>query len=269
MQKKNNNSYQTIFFFLIFPNVAGVLKKERHDASLYSQVSSNVATKTNMNAKKEFPRWFLVYGRLKGDKRQTAARRPQSYRVPLRWRGLNADTGSSIEGISDVHLHKADSSSPFTFLLRPPILSPPPFSLASSLATLADVCFLLHPLSESTSTFCTLRRSISAQHAYSRCFAFIRPSAPLHYTFQPYPMSSFRHIPLIYPLCFSEELECFLYARISLLNLVHQVTILLLSPFSPRYFSCRYSTLLLFLVNAFVFVTRRTSGTSPLFFCIR
>lgn len=101
-------------------------------------------------------------------------------------------------------------------------------------------------------------------------FRFYTSFCPSSLYLSTLPHVLFRHIPLIYPLCFSEELECFLYARISLLNLVHQVTILLLTPFSPRYFSCRYSTLLLFLVNAFVFVTRRTSsGTSPLFFCIR
>lgn len=71
----------------------------------------------------------------------------------------------------------------------------------------------------------------------TRCFAFIHPSAPLHCTFQPYPLATpvpLRHILLISPLCFAgaaeEELECLLYARISLLNLVLQVTILLLSP---------------------------------------
>lgn len=137
---------------------------------------------------------------------------------------------------------------------------------------LADVYFLLHPLSESTSTFCSLRPSISAQHAYS-LFHFYTSfcSSSLYLsTLSPYTSAPpLRHILLISSLCFSEELECLLYARISLLNLVLQVTILLLSPFSSWYFSCRYSTLLLFLVNAFVFVTERTSGSSPLFFCIR
>lgn len=113
--------------------------------------------------------------------------------------------------------------------------------------------------------------SISAQHAYSlfRFYTSFCPSSLYLSTLSPYTSALLRHILLISSLCFSEELECLLYARISLLNLVLQVTILLLSPFSPRYFSCRYSTLLLFLVNAFVFVTERIPATSPLFFCIR
>lgn len=121
---------------------------------------------------------------------------------------------------------------------------------------LADVCFLLHPLSESTSTFCSLPPFYLGSARVLSLFRFYTSFCPSSLYLSTLPHVLFRHIPLIYPLCFSEELECFLYARISLLNLVHQVTILLLSPFSPRYFSCRYSTLLLFLVNAFVFVTR-------------
>lgn len=170
-------------------------------------------------------------------------------------------------------MHKADfsssSSSSTTFLLLPPPSFPP--VLLPPALYLADVCFLLHPLSESTSTFCSLRPSISAQHAYSlfRFYTSFCPSLLYLSTLPLYTSSRPHHILLIYPLCLSEELEYLLHARISFLNLVLQVTILLLSPFSPRYFSCRYSTLLLFLVNAFVFVTERTSGTSPLFFCIR
>lgn len=161
----------------------------------------------------------------------------------------------------------------FIYIKRIP---PPPlfyYVLPNSLSIsfpclLADVYFLLHPLSKSTSTFCSFHPSISAHHVF-RFYTFLCPSSLYFSTLSPYTSAFLRHILLISSLCFSEELERLLYARISLLNLVLQVTILLLSPFSPRYFSCRYSTLLLFLVNAFVFVTERTSGTSPLFFCIR
>lgn len=206
-----------------------------------------------MNAKKEF-RSFLIGTFKRGWKTDGSADR-EATEVFLRWRGLNADTGSSIEDISDIHLHKAHSS--FTFLLRPRRPAP--------LSPCLDVCFLLHPLSESTSTFCSLCPSISAQHALFRFYTSFCPSSlylstlsiPLHLR-PPSPHTAY--------LLFVFLRGCLLHARISLLNLVLQVTILLLS---PRYFSCRYSTLLLFLVNAFVFVTERTSGTSPLFFCIR
>lgn len=190
-------------------------------------------------------------------------------RVFLRWRGLNADTGSSIESISDVHLHKVDSSSS-TFLLRP--FSPSP---SHSLASCSVPCQRLLP---STSAIWKHFHFLFSPPFYLgsarvlACFAFIRPSTSLHCTFQPYPLAplaSFVHTAYLPFMFLRGTRECLLCARISLLNLVLQVTILLLSPFSPWYFSCRYSTLLLFLVNTFVFVTERTSGTSPLFFCIR
>lgn len=156
-------------------------------------------------------------------------------------------------------MHKADSSSS-TFLLRSPPLSIPfPCLLLATSPTSASF-YIRYLKALPLSVLSTLLSRLSTRN---RCFTFIRPSASLHCTFQPYPLtllpSFIRYILLISPLCSSEELECLLYARISLLNLVLQVTILLLSPFSPWYFSCRYSTLLLFLVNAFVFVTERIS----------
>lgn len=70
---------------------------------------------------------------------------------------------------------------------------------------LADVCFLLHPLSESTSTFCSRRPLLSRLSTRTRCFAFIRPSAPLHCTFQPYPLTPLPSFATycLSPLCVS------------------------------------------------------------------
>lgn len=131
----------------------------------------------------------------------------------------------------------------FYYALSPPLLlNPIPLPPARYLA---DVCFLLHPLSESTSTFCSLLRpSISAQHAYSlfRFYTSFCPSSLYLSTLSPL-VPLLCHILLISPLCFSEELECLLHARISLLNLVLQVTILLLSPvFSMIFFLPLFNT---------------------------
>lgn len=157
------------------------------------------------------------------------------------------DTGSSIEGISDVHLHKADSSSS-TFLLRPLSLSPP--SQSHSLASCSLPCRRLLP---STSAiwkhfhflfapppfYLGSARVLVVSLLYVLLPLFIVP-------FNPVPSRTSAllcHILLISPLCFSEELECLLHARISLLNLVLQVTILLLSPvFSMIFFLPLFNT---------------------------
>lgn len=158
----------------------------------------------------------------------------------------------------------------------PPLFYYVPLSLSTSFP-----CLLIATLPTSASFYIrylkalplsVLSALLSRLSTRTRLFRFYTsfyPSSLYLSTLSPCTPAVLHHILLISPLCSSEELECLLYARISLLNLVLQVTILLLSPFSSRYFSCRYSTLLLFLVNAFVFVTERTSGTSPLFFCIR
>lgn len=213
-----------------------------------------------MYAKKESRFW---YGHLKGDKRQTAARTAKLL-------------GSFRDGTVLMPIQKTPLRVFRTFICIKRIPPPPLFYFVHPLSTPCS-CLLACSLPRrrllpSTSAIWKHFHFLFSPPFYisvqrTRCFAFIRPSAPLHCTFQPSsPRTSalLRHMLLIYPLCFSEELEYLLHARISLLNLVLQDTILLLSPFSPRYFSCRYSTLLLFLVNAFVFVT----GTSPLFFCM-
>lgn len=166
-------------------------------------------------------------------------------------------------------MHKADSS--FSTFLLPP--SPPspllPFTyllLATSPTTSASfyIRYLKAlPLSVLSALLSRLStRTLVVSLLYVLLPLFIVPFNPA--SLRP---ALLRHILLIYPLCFSEELECLLYARISLLNLVLQVTILLLSPFSSRYFSCHYSTLLLFLVNAplCLLPRARTSG-SPFIF---
>lgn len=154
---------------------------------------------------------------------------------------LMPDTGSSIEGISDVHLHKADSSSS-TFLLRPLSLSPP--------LSIPFPCLLLATLPTSASFYIRYLKALplsvlssallSRLSTRTRCFAFIRPFAPLHCTFQPCPLSH-----LCPPLPHTAYLP-FVFlrgTRISLLNLVLQVTILLLSPvFSMIFFLPLFNT---------------------------
>lgn len=151
-----------------------------------------------------------------------------------------------------------------------PLSSPLPFSSCLLLATQpTSASFYIRylkalPLSVLPAVLSRLStRTLVVSLLYVLLPLFIIPFNPTPCPLSPYTA----YLPFVF-LRGTRMLP--LYARISLLNLVHQVTILLLSPFSPRYFSCRYSTLLLFLVNAFVFVTRRTSSdTSPLFFCIR
>lgn len=63
----------------------------------------------------------------------------------------NADTGSSTENISDIHLHKADSSSSSIFML--PFL-PFTFFFPQLLSVFSTPISFLYPLSESISTFC-------------------------------------------------------------------------------------------------------------------
>lgn len=132
-------------------------------------------------------------------------------------------------------MHKANSSFSSTFLLRVLPHSIPPIPILLPPARyLADVCLPLHPLSESTSTFCSLRPSISAQHAYS-LFSFYR--LPLYIVpFNPIPQHP---CPLFLSFATHTAYLPFVLlcgTRISLLNLVLQVTILLLSPFPPEVF---------------------------------
>lgn len=63
----------------------------------------------------------------------------------------NADTGSSTENISDIHLHKADFSYSSIFML-PPL--PFTFFFPQLLSVFPTPISFLYPLSESTSTFC-------------------------------------------------------------------------------------------------------------------
>lgn len=99
---------------------------------------------------------------------------------------FNADTGSSIESILDVHLHKADFSFSFsTFLLLFPLhLSLPCFCplLFTSLTSASFYIRYLKALPLSV-----LSALLSRLSTHTRCFAFIRPSAPLHCTFQLFP----------------------------------------------------------------------------------
>lgn len=156
------------------------------------------------------------------------------------------DTGSSIEGISDVHLHKADSSSSFSITPSLPLSSSQSHSFASCslpcrrlLPSTSTIWKHFHFLFSPPPFYLGSARVLVVSLLYVLLPLFIVP-------FNPVPSRTSAllcHILLISPLCLSEELECLLHARISLLNLVLQVTVLLLSSvFSMIFFLPLFNT---------------------------
>lgn len=94
---------------------------------------------------------------------------------------------------------------PLFYYALPPLPSPAPIPLPLA-RYLADVCFLPHPLSESTSTFCSLP-SISAQHAHSlfRFYTSFYPSSLYLSTLSPLALLPSFATYCLSPLCVSSR----------------------------------------------------------------
>lgn len=157
--------------------------------------------------------------RLKDGEDQTATSTTKPQGLPANG---TADTGNSIEGISDVHLHKADLSYS-TFLLVPavPHLRPPNDSFRSLPETSAS--FLPAIQKHSHFLFC-----LAVLPRLSARVLIVSPLCVLLPLFIA-PFNPSLHILLIYPLCFSKKLKCLLHTRISLFSALNLVC-------SPSYY---------------------------------